>query len=475
MPSSDLHYLGAVDAVRMFRSRELSPVELMDAVITRAEAVAPRLNPFSQTFFNEARDQAKKAEARYGRGSRTRSLEGLPLAVKDEETIKGLPATSGSTAFRHAIGEETTPIVERCFNAGAVMHVRTTTPEFSCAGVCYTRHWGVTRNPWNTDYTPGGSSGGSGATLAAGGSPLATGSDIAGSIRIPASCSGVVGFKPPYGRNPQTHVFNLDTYCHSGPMARSVADCALLQNAMAGPHPRDIATLRPKLRLPLDYAPVKGMRIALSVDLGYCVVDEDVRRNTLDAATKLEEAGAIVEEVEIGWSWDVLTAAMNYLGHLFGNSIAPALRRHRHELMPYTVAFADFGAGTTGEDFLDAQKLAGEMYDVLGPLLSRYDALLCPTNALASVPAEFDSTKEDLSINGVAVDPMLGWVMTYPFNIMSRCPVLTVPSGLDRNHVPTGLQIVGRTYDDPTVFRIGHAVEAADPWYTNPARRPDVG
>ena len=169
MPSSDLHYLGAVDAVRMFHSRELSPVELMNAVIARAEAVAARLNPFSQTFFDEARDQAKKAEARYGRGGRTRSLEGLPLAVKDEETIKGLPATSGSTAFRNVTGEETTPIVERCFNAGAVMHVRTTTPEFSCAGVCYTRHWGVTRNPWNTDYTPGGSSGGSGATLAAGG------------------------------------------------------------------------------------------------------------------------------------------------------------------------------------------------------------------------------------------------------------------------------------------------------------------
>ena len=244
---------------------------------------------------------------------------------------------------------------------------------------------------------------------------------------------------------------------------------------MAGPHPRDIATLKPKLRLPLDYAPVKGMRIALSIDLGYCEVDEDVHSNTLDAAAKLREAGATVDEVEIGWSWDVLTAAMNYLGHLFGNSIAPALRRHRHELMPYTAAFADFGAGTTGEDFLDAQKLAGEMYDVLGPLLSRYDALVCPTNALAAVPAEFDSTKEDLFINGVSVDPMLGWVMTYPFNIMSRCPVLTVPSGFDRNHVPTGLQIVGRTYDDPTVFRIGHAVEAADPWYTNPARRPDVG
>ena len=474
MASSELHYLGAVEALEMFRKRTLSPVELMDAVIARAEEVAPDLNPISQTFFDRARDQARKAEARYARGSRTRSLEGLPLAVKDEETIKGLPATSGSTAFRNEVADETTYIVERCFNAGAIMHLRTTTPEFSCAGFCYTRLWGVTRNPWNRDYTPGGSSGGSGAALASGAATLATGSDIAGSIRIPASCSGVVGFKPPYGRNPQGHIFNLDTYCHSGPMARSVADCALLQNAMAGPHSRDIATLKPKLRLPLEQAPVTGMKIALSMDLGYCEVDEDVRSNTLDAVEKLRQAGAVVEEVEIGWTWGVLTAAMNYLGHLFGNSIASALRRHRNEMMPYTVEFADFGMRTSGEDFLEAQKVAGEMYDVLGPLLEKYDALVCPTNALAAVPADFDSTREDLTINGRPVDPMLGWVMTYPFNVMSRCPVLTVPSGLDRNSVPTGLQIVGRTYDDPTVFRIGAAVEAADPWYTRPERRPRI-
>ncbi len=474
MASSDLHYLGAVEALAMFRNRTLSPVELMEAVIGRAESVSDPLNPFSQTFFDEAMEKACRAEARYARGGRTRALEGLPLAVKDEETIRGLPATSGSIAFRDAVAEETTYIVERCFNAGAIMHVRTTTPEFSCSGVCRTRLWGVTRNPWNTDFTPGGSSGGSGAALASGATPLATGSDIAGSIRIPSSCSGVVGYKPPYGRNPQGHVFNLDTYCHSGPMARSVADCALLQNAMAGPHPRDIATLRPRLRLPLEQAPVKGMRLALSMDLGYCEVDRDVERNTADAVDRLKEAGAVVEEVEIGWTWEVLTAAMNYLGHLFGNSIAPALRRHRNELMPYTVAFADFGMRTTGEDFLEAQKVAGEMYDVLGPLLETYEALLCPTNALAAVRADFDSTSEDLAINGVDVDPMLGWVMTYPFNVMSRCPVLTVPSGLDRHNVPTGLQIVGRTYDDPTVFRIGAAVEAADPWYTRPERRPGI-
>ena len=474
MATSDLHYMGAVEALGLFKKKALSPVELMEAVIARAEAVTPRINAFSQTFYDEAMDRARKAEARYARGARTRALEGLALAVKDEETIEGLPATSGCVALKDNIGEETTYIAERCFNAGGIMHARTTTPEFSCAGFCHTRLWGVTRNPWNTDFTPGGSSGGTGATLAAGAATVGTGSDIAGSIRIPASCSGVVGFKPPYGRNPQNHIFNLDFYCHSGPMARSVADCALLQNVMAGPHPRDIATVKPKMRLPLDYAPVKGMKIAFSMDLGYCEVDRDVRKNTKAAVEKLRDAGATVEEVDLGWSWGALTAAMNYLGHLFGNIIGETLRRHRHEMMPYSVAFGDFGARTTGMDFIESLKVAGEMYDTLGPILEKHDALVCPTNALSAVPADHDSATQPVRINGVEVDPMIGWVMTYPFNIMSRCPVLSVPSGLDGNGVPTGLQIVGRTYDDPTVFRIGAAVEAADPWYVKPSRRPEL-
>lgn len=257
-------------------------------------------------------------------------------------------------------------------------------------------------------------------------------------------------------------------------MARSVADVALLQNVMAGPHSRDIATVKPKMVLPLEYKSIKGMKIAFSMDLGYCEVDKDVQKNTKAAIRKLRDAGAIVEEVDLQWTWRVLTAAMNYLGHLFGNTMADTVRRHRHEMMPHTVEFADFGARTTGADYIESLNIAGEMYDTLGPILEKYDALVCPTNALSAVPADFDSTKEKVKINGKEVDPMLGWVMTYPFNIMSRCPVMSVPSGVDRRGVPTGLQIVGRTYDDPTVFRIGAAVEAADPWYTKPSRRPKV-
>jgi amidase len=257
-------------------------------------------------------------------------------------------------------------------------------------------------------------------------------------------------------------------------MARTVADCALLQNAMSGPHPRDIASIKPKLNLPTKYKPVKGMKIAWSMDLGFFEVDKQVQKNTRDALKKLEDAGAIVEEVDIGWTPSVFTAAMNYLGHLFGNSIAPIMRRHRHEMTSYARQFADFGVTTSGADFVESLDIAGEMYDTFGPMMQNYEAFICPTLAVPSVAADLDSTTDKVEINGKQVDPMLGWAMTPPFNILSRCPVLAVPSGRARNNVPTGIQIVGRTYDDRSVFRVGHALEAADPWYKDADNRPKL-
>ena len=179
------------------------------------------------------------------------------------------------------------------------MHARGATPEFSSAAFTHSRLYGITRNPWNTDYSPGGSTGGGAAALAAGSAMLATGSDIGGSIRIPATFSGVVGFKPPYGRVPVEPPFNLDHFCHDGPLARTVSDCALLQNVIAGPHPSDPVALRPKLRIPAELGGIEGWRIAYSLDLGYRVGPE-VRAGVIEAVEGLREAGAIVEEVAVG-------------------------------------------------------------------------------------------------------------------------------------------------------------------------------
>src|SRR6185437_10572325 len=172
------------------------------------------------------------------------------VAVKEEAPITGQKYTLGSLALKDDIADHTAVFVQRILDAGGIVHARTTTPEFSCAPVTWTKLWGVTRNPWHLDFAPGGSSGGAGASLAAGSTTLANGSDIGGSIRIPSSMCGVAGFKPPYGRNPDSSPFNLDHYNHAEPMARTIADCALLQNVLSGPHPQDIASIRPKLRIP---------------------------------------------------------------------------------------------------------------------------------------------------------------------------------------------------------------------------------
>lgn len=476
MTDLDLCYMSASEALRRFKARSLSPVELMQAVIARAEAVEPTINALSFRFNDEALAQARKAEAKYAKtDGRPRALEGLPIAIKDESDIEGQPTTNGSLILKNEIATRTSPLNERILRAGAIVHARSTTPEFSCSGVTQTRLWGVTRNPWNQDFTSGGSSGGSSAALAAGTATLASGSDIAGSIRIPASTCGIVGFKPPYGRNPEEPPFNLDTYCHVGPMARTVRDTLLLQNVMAGPHPNDIASLRPKLRVKADESGIAGWRIAVSMDLGYFAVDPEVRANTRRAVEVLESLGATIEEVELGWGKDCETAAMNHLKTIFGSSITGLLARHANQLTTYARAFAEDSQSVTAKDFYDSLEVAAKMYASLGPILERCHLLVCPTLAVPSVPADFDQSRDSLTIDGQAVNPMLGWLMTYPFNMLSRCPVMSVPSGRAGNGVPTGLQIVGRTYRDQDVFRAALAYEAAiGEGFAEAAGRPAV-
>jgi aspartyl-tRNA(Asn)/glutamyl-tRNA(Gln) amidotransferase subunit A len=473
---SDLCYLSAAEALQLFRSRELSPVELAEAVIARAEAVEPAINAFAETFYEQALTQARAAEARYADRDPEprRPLDGLLVAVKEEAPIAGQRNTLGSLPLRDVVADETAVFVQRILDAGGIVHARTTTPEFSCAPVTWTKLWGVTRNPWQTAYSPGGSSGGSAAALAAGATTLATGSDIGGSIRIPASFCGIVGFKPPYGRVPEVEVFNLDHYCHEGPMARTVADCALLENVIAGPDPSDVASLRPKLEIPAELESVRGMRIALSADLGCYEVDADVAANTQAAADRLRDAGAIVEEVSLPWQLEMIEqAARIHFGMIFGPSIRELYEQHEAELTSYARHFAAEAAQVAKEDFLTGLELEGRIYAPLGALLADYDALICPTFAIPALPAEYDVTDE-IAVKGKPCANWMDVLMTLPFNIASRCPVLSVPSGLSRDGVPTGLSIVGRTYDDVTAFRVAAAHEAGFPWLDLPARRPPL-
>jgi amidase len=475
MSDLDLCYMPATRALELFKQKKLSPVELMQAVIARAEAVQPKINAFTYTHFDEAMAAAKKAEAKYAAGKRTRALEGLPIGIKDESYIAGLPTSNGSLTMKDFVADKTSYGNERILKAGAIVHARTATPEFSCAGYTHSRLWGVTRNPWNPEFTPGGSSGGSSASLAAGTSALCTGSDIGGSIRIPAGTCGLVGFKPPYGRNPEDPPFNLDFYCHIGPLARTVSDAILLQNVMCGPHPLDIASLRPRLQLPHSYKPISGWKIAYSPDLGFFEVDEGVRRNTEAALDVFRACGATVEEVDLGWTHKALDAGLAYLEHIFGAFIGKTLADHADEMTDYARLFAEKGRASTPEKFVWSLEVAGEMYNTLGPILAKYDVLVCPTNAAPAVRADFNQATDTVRINGKTVNPMLGWVMTTPFNTMSRCPVVTMPTGCASNNVPTSIQIVGKTYRDADVMRAAMAFEQeAGQWFTGAQNRPGL-
>jgi len=477
MAADDLCYLSAAEALALFRKKQLSPVELMKAVIKRAEKTEPKVNALPIKRFEAALAEARRAEAVYmKRGARPRVLEGIPLAVKDETLIEGFRTTFGSLIYKDSIDRETNPSIERVLEAGAIVHARSAAPEFSCAPYTHSRIWGITRTPWNLDYAPGGSSGGAGASLAAGSTTLANGSDIGGSIRIPASMSGVVGYKPPYGRNPDSAPFNLDQYCHVGPMARSVTDCALLQNVMVGPHPKDIVSLRPKVTVPTAYKPIKGWKIAVSLDLDCYDVEPDVIENTLQAVQVFRDLGCKVEEVKLGWTREEIgKAGRAHFGTIFGPWIQRYAETHADVMTDYALAFAAESRGVTHADFVEGLEIEGRMYASLGAVLASHRLLLCPTLPVPSVKAGESYVKTPLVINGKPQHAIEDWLMTLCFNMMSRCPVLALPSGFAGNGVPTGLSLVGRTYDDATVFHAGAAYEAAvGAFYSTPKRRPKL-
>jgi aspartyl-tRNA(Asn)/glutamyl-tRNA(Gln) amidotransferase subunit A len=470
---TELHRLSATEAHAKFVARELSPVELLDAVVTRTERVNPTVNAFTEQMLDDAYDAAREAERRFGgTGAPPRPLEGIPLVLKEEQPIAGRTLEEGSLIEQGNIAQVTHPVVERVYAAGAVVHGRSTTPEFSCAPFTHSTLWGVTRNPWNTAATPGGSSGGAGAVLAAGMTTLATGSDIGGSIRIPASFCGVIGFKPPFGRVPGLPPFNQDTYCADGPMARTVADVAMLQNVLAGPHPGDQASLRPAYRLPDALGDVAGMRVTLCVNLGDHPVDPVVEANTRTAADALRSAGVTVDEVTLPWRREQLVgAAWAHFGAVMGAFIDQVVGGNADRVMPYTLEFAE--NGRSAGSYVEGLFSENELYRPLGEILERYDALLCPTIGAQSIPADAAGRETPIPCG----DATLAWtdvLLTLPFNLVGRVPVLSVPSGLAPAGVPTGVQLVGRTYDDATVFHLGAALERELELWTGPAWGPDI-
>jgi Asp-tRNA(Asn)/Glu-tRNA(Gln) amidotransferase A subunit family amidase len=471
----DLCYLSATEAIARFKARTLSPVELLEALIMRVEKVNPLINAFNMCLFDEAREAAKAAEVEYQKNdSHTRLLEGIPIAIKDGHRFKGHITTAGTKVLANNRDIISELHIERLLEAGAIPIARSTCPEFMCTPYTHSPLWGITHNPWNSSYNPGGSSGGAAAALAAGMVTVADGSDYGGSIRIPASCCGVFGYKPPSGRIPLFSNWAFDIYDHAGLLSRTVADGALMLNVMSGHHPLDPISHRQEVKIPANLRDIRGFKVAVSPNLGYFEVDREVAENFFSAVDVFRELGCSVEVVDLPWTSASLAAWMDHACGAFATWILPLLGLWRYELSDYVVEVARRGEKITMTDLYRGYQVASGMYSSLGPILEKYDILLCPTTALPAVPANFSFVEENLEINGKPVDSYIGWCMTYPFNMLGMLPVASVPSGFASNGIPTGLQIVGRSFDDIPVFQAAAAYEQVRPWLRTIASRPSL-
>lgn len=470
-----LHYLDATTALGLFRRRELSPVELLEATIGRIEEVNGGINALTETLFEEALPAARKAANQYARGRDISPLLGLPVAAKEKHGIHGRTLSQGLVARKDSVAAADHPVIARIRRAGGIIHARTTTPELSCATVTHSPLWGVTRNPWNPKFSPGGSSGGSGAALAAGFAPLATASDIAGSTRLPASFTGTVGYKAPYGRIPGLAPLSADHYRGDGPMARTVADTALLANIMSGRHPGDHTTVADGSWITPDPGSVAGLRIALCIRLGNYPVAPDIEINTRRVAEALKAAGAVVEEITLPWTVEEISQTMfTHFGYLLGPAMEDETAGSEAQLATYTRRFmADARAAARANRYIDGLRAETLLQAQLAEAMTGFSALLCPASAIPALEADGDYL-DGIDARGQHFSHYWQAHMTAPFNIANRCPVLAVPSGMADCGIPTGVQIVGHPFEDATVFNVGAAVESVLPWADRHPMAPEL-
>jgi len=464
--------MDAVTLAKHIRSKKLSPVEVIDAVLARMEKLEPILHAFCTPTPELARKTAKKIEKDIMAGKPVGPLAGVPVGIKDLVCTKGIKTVSGSWAYADFVPDEDDVVVERLKDAGAVILGKTNVPEFGYSGVGHNPVFPTTRNPWNTDLTPGGSSAGSGAAVASGMGPFAIGSDGGGSVRIPSAHSGLYGMKASMGRVPlypgvkderYPGVSSWESLEHIGPMARTVADAALMLSVIAGPDDRDRHTL-PKEE-GFDWmkslkGDLKGLKVAYTLDWGgYAPVDKRVRKIVTDAVKVFErDLGCKVEEANPGWGnpyeafWGMVARETDLRG------MRAMERKLGDKMTPHVRDFLK--TEWTAEQFTDAMVQRKAVNNKMWRFMRKYDLLLTPT--LAVPPFEV-GIQGPTAIDGKEVEPFEWLHFTYPLNLTGQ-PAATAPAGWTDDGLPVGLQIIGRHLGDAMVLRASACFEAARPW-----------
>ena len=462
MDTIDLCYLPALELREVIRSKQVSPVEVVDAVLARIERLNPTLNAYCTVTAAAARGAAKDAEAAVMRGDPLGTLHGIPVSIKDLVATKGVRTTHGSKLYEQFIPDEDAPVVERLRRAGAIILGKTNTPEFGHKAITDNLVFGPTRNPWSLEHTPGGSSGGAAAAVATGLGPLAVGTDAGGSIRIPSSCCATFGLKPTLGLVAMAPTFGgLETLSHTGPMTRTVRDAALMLNAIVGVDPRDLSSLP---TMESDYLAgldrgIHGLRVAWSPDWGYAAVDPQIRQVTQAAARRFTELGCQVEEAHPEFAdpaetYQILTTASR------AARVADRWPAERERFDPSLAVQIEAGMRWSAVDFVRASHVRRTLNEAFVRFFTRYDLLLTPTMAAPPPRLKVEAHEE---IEGRKVT-RLGWLaFTFPLSLIGY-PAASVPCGWTREGLPVGLQITAPRLADALVLRAAAAFDALAPW-----------
>lgn len=428
-------------------------------MLTRIEALNPKLNAFNLVDAEGALASARASEARWAKSAPQGALDGVPASIKDIILTKGWPTLRGSLLVdRNQPWEEDAPATARLREANAVILGKTTTPEFGWKALGDSPLTGITRNPWNLERTPGGSSAGAAAHVAAGMGPLAVGTDGGGSIRIPASFCGIVGIKPTFGRVPAWPLSPFGVVAHIGPMTRTVSDAALMLDVLSGYDIRDPWAVpdRPSVRTGLDTG-IKGLRIAYSPALGYADVDPEVRAAVDQAAQVFAELGATVDTVDPGFA-NPRDAFMVLWTSGAAKVLSAFTPEQQAKIDPGLVMSARFGATKSAVDWYNADAVRNGVIDAMMHFHRRYDLLLTPTVAVTALPVGYDLSDPRNQEHWIDWTPF-----SYPFN-MTRQPAISAPCGLTKAGLPIGLQLVGRWHEDGMVLRAARAYEKARPF-----------
>jgi aspartyl-tRNA(Asn)/glutamyl-tRNA(Gln) amidotransferase subunit A len=472
MPDADLAFKPATEIRSMIAAKQISSVEITQLYLDRIDALDSQLNSYLTVTTDIALRGAKAADDATMRGEDLGPLHGVPISIKDLEMTKGIRTTSGSLVYKDRIGTYDSVVVERVKKAGAVILGKTNTPEYGIIGHTENRLGDHCRNPWNTERTTGGSSGGAGASVAAGLTALATGSDGGGSIRIPAGFCGIYGIKPTQGRISYYFGANADPafnlVSQSGPMTRTVADSAMLLQVLAGRDPRDPGALRVE---PDDYMAatkrgVEGLKIGWSPDFGFAAVDSDVTKVTASAVRTFENMGCTVDEIDLPLSdpfeyfWPLFTTMMY-------TRAANLLEDHRDELNWYSVWALEGGKAVTGAEYLKALGRVEALKSQFADMFDKYDLIITPSTATTAFPVGEPPAR----IGGKDVHWFSGYVpYTMPINMIGATAA-SIPCGFASDGLPVGLHIIGRPGAESTVFAASAAFEKARPWIQH---RPPV-